>query len=155
MNELTSVWSIIAYQYALLKQLNFLDLVRQPLQMHDFHSVYIQLTRCLFVDQSAANDSSNDESDDDNSEDSDGYDDGVSSSFNKEKLTTEIRNSMVKLIAVCGLCIDANLTTCIKSDRNVNKMCLHCLFFVSLRHKSRVTTTAYANYCGARTAKIY
>ena len=72
--------------------------------MHDFHSVYIQLTRCLFVDQSAANDSSNDESDDDNSEDSDGYDDGVSSSFNKEKLTSEIRNSMVKLIAVCGVC---------------------------------------------------
>ena len=72
--------------------------------MHDFHSVYIQLTRCLFVDQSAANDSSNDESDDDNSEDSDGYDDGVSSSFDKEKLTSEIRNSMVELIAVCGLC---------------------------------------------------
>ena len=44
----------------------------------------------------------NDQSDDDNCEDSDGYDDGVSRSFNKEKLTSEIRESMVKLIAVCG-----------------------------------------------------
>lgn len=97
------------------KELNFLNLVRQPLQVHDFHSVYIQLIECLFVDQSAANDvSSNDESDDD-SEDSDGYNDGVSSSFNKEKVTSEIRESMVKLIAVCGVCRDTNLTTCSKS----------------------------------------
>ena len=30
----------------------------------------------------------------------------------------------------------------------VNKMCLHCLFFISLCYKDRVITTAYANYCG-------
>ena len=30
----------------------------------------------------------------------------------------------------------------------VNKMCLHCLFFVSLCYKRRVTAIACANYCG-------
>ena len=43
-----------------------------------------------------------DESDDENNEDSDGHDDSVSSPFNKEKITSEIRDSMIKLIEVSG-----------------------------------------------------
>ena len=46
--------------------------------------------------------SNNDESDDENNEDSDGHDDSVSSPFNKEKITSEIRDSMIKLIEVSG-----------------------------------------------------
>ena len=55
----------------------------------------------MFSGQIAANETaSDDDSDGTDSDDSDGDGDSFSSSFNKEKITSEIRDSMVKLIVV-------------------------------------------------------
>ena len=55
----------------------------------------------MFSGQIAANETaSDDDSDGTDSDDSDGDGDSFSSTFNKEKITSEIRDSMVKLIVV-------------------------------------------------------